>query len=186
MSATETVLARNADLSTELSERSFTTTPNLKALVLTCADHRVDPAHVLGLDLGEAVVLRNPGGRVTQAFIQNLAVLAAVAAVERLEPGFELIVMHHTDCGITRLDAPDYTAVIASYFGVDEGEVAAKHLRDPREAVRADLDTLRENPLIPATLVASGIVYDVETGRAEIVCPPEALGAGRSAARVPA
>jgi carbonic anhydrase len=179
MSVTETVLTRNAGLSGELSERTFTTTPDLKAIVLTCADHRVDPAHVLGLDLGEAVVLRNPGGRVTQAFIQNLAVLAAVAAVERLEPGFELIVMHHTDCGITRLDAPDYTPMIASYFGVDDGAVASKHLSDPADAVRADLETLRDNPLIPPTLVASGIVYDVETGLAEVVCPPQALGAAR-------
>jgi carbonic anhydrase len=179
MSATETMHARNADLSGQLSERTFTITPDLKALVLTCADHRVDPAHVLGLDLGEAVVLRNAGGRVTQAFIQNLAVLAVVAAVEGLEPGFELIVMHHTDCGITRLDTPDHTAVIAGYFGVVEEAVPDKHLSDPRLAVRADLETLRANPLIPATLVASGIVYDVDTGVAEIVCAPQALGAGR-------
>jgi carbonic anhydrase len=176
MSVTETVIERNEKLSEQLSEQSFTLTPNLKALVLTCADHRVDPAHVLGLDLGEAVVLRNPGGRVTQAFVQSLAVLAVVAAVDDVEPGFELIVMHHTDCGITRLDAPDYSAMMASYFGVDEDAVPAKHLSDPREAVRTDVQTLRSNPLIPRTLVVSGIVYDIATGQAEVVCPPEPLG----------
>jgi carbonic anhydrase len=182
MSATETVLTRNATLSERLSEREFEITPDLKALVLSCADHRVDPAHVLGLELGEAVILRNPGGRVTAAFVQELAVLAVVAAVEGLDPGFELIVMHHTDCGITRLDAPDHTALIASYFGVEEDAVPAKHLSDPKEAVRADIETLRANPLMPATLMASGIVYDVETGLAEIVCPPEPLGAEADAA----
>jgi carbonic anhydrase len=179
MSATETVLTRNAELSPRLRERSFTITPDLKAIVLTCADHRVDPAHVLGLDLGEAVVVRNPGGRVTHGFIQNLVVLAAVGAVERLDPGFELIVMHHTDCGLTRLDDPDHRAVIAGYFGVVDDAVPAKHLSDPREAVRADLQALRANPLIPGTLVASGLVYDVETGLVEIVSPPRALGEGR-------
>src|SRR5262249_31626833 len=96
VSVTETVLERNIELSGELSERHLTLTPDLKVLVLTCADHRVDPAHVLGLDLGEAVVLRNPGGRVNPAFIQSLGVLRGVANVEGLEPAFELIVMHHT------------------------------------------------------------------------------------------
>jgi carbonic anhydrase len=178
MSATDTVIERNAARSKELSERQFTITPDLKALVLTCADHRVDPAHVLGLELGEAVVLRNPGGRVTPAFMQNLAVLAMVAAVEGLEPGFELIVMHHTDCGITRLDSPDYAAMIASYFGIDEDAIPTRHLADPREAVRADLAALRANPSIPPTLIASGVVYDVASGSAEIVCPPAPLGTG--------
>jgi carbonic anhydrase len=181
MSATDTVLERNAARSESLGERNFTTSPDLRALVLTCADHRVDPAHVLGLDLGEAVVLRNPGGRVTPAFIQNLAVLAVVASIEGLEPGFELIVMHHTDCGITRLDSPDHVAMMASYFGIDEDAIPAKHLADPREAVRADLDALRDNPLIPPTLIASGVVYDVGSGRAEIVCPPAPLGTARVA-----
>jgi carbonic anhydrase len=178
MSATETIIERNAARSRALSERRFTVSPDLKALVLTCADHRVDPAHVLGLELGEAVVLRNPGGRVTPAFVQNLAVLAAVASIEGLEPGFELVVMHHSDCGITRLDSPQCAALMASYFGIDEDALPAKHLSDPREAVRADLDALRANPLMPPTLIVSGVVYDVDSGSAEVICPPVPLGAG--------
>jgi carbonic anhydrase len=170
------MVERNAARSEELSERQFTISPDLRALVLTCADHRVDPAHVLGLELGEAVVLRNPGGRVTPALMQNLAVLAMVGAIEGLEPGFELVVMHHTDCGITRLDSPEYAAMIASYFGIDEDAVPGKHLSDPREAVRADLDALRANPLMPPTLIASGVVYDIASGAIEIVCPPAPLG----------
>jgi carbonic anhydrase len=178
MSATDTVIERNAARSKDLGERHFTITPDLKALVLTCADHRVDPAHVLGLDLGEAVVLRNPGGRVTPAFMQNLAVLAVVGASYGLEPGFELIVMHHTDCGIKRLDSPDYAGMIAAYFGIDEHTIPTKHLSDPHAAVRADLDALRANPLMPPTLIASGVVYDIASGSAEIVCPPAPLGTG--------
>jgi carbonic anhydrase len=178
MSATDTVLERNAARSEDLRERNLTISPDLRAIVLTCADHRVDPAHVLGLDLGEAVVLRNPGGRVTPAFVQNIAVLAVVGATYGLEPGFELIVMHHTDCGIKRLDSPEYSAMVASYFGVEEDAIAAKHLTDPRAAVRADLDELRANPLIPPTLIVSGIVYDIESGNAEVVCPAAPLGTG--------
>jgi carbonic anhydrase len=180
ISATDTVIERNAARRKDLSERDLRINPDLKALVLTCADHRVDPAHVLGLDLGEAVVLRNPGGRVTPAFMQNLAVLAVIASIEGLERGFELIVMHHTDCGITRLDSPDYAAMMASYFGINEDAIPTKHLADPREAVRADLDALRDNPFVPPTLIASGVVYDVGSGSAEIVSPAAPLGTSGS------
>jgi carbonic anhydrase len=138
---------------------------------------------VLGLDLGEAVILRNAGGSVTPAFIDSLAVLAVVAAVEGLEPGFELIVMHHTDCGVSRLDSPQYTGLLAHYFGVGEEEIAAKHVSDPASSVRTDLDVLRTNPLIPPTIVASSVVYDIESGRVEVICRPAPLGDGASRPR---
>ncbi len=175
-SATDTLLERNSARSRNLSDRSFTLTPGLHAIVLTCGDHRVDPAHVLGLELGEAAVLRNPGGRVTPAVIQELAVLATIAQLEGLETGFELIIMHHTDCGLTRLDGPEQRGLMAYFFGVDEHEVAAKHLADPSESVRADLEILRANPLIPRTLIASALVYDIVSGRVEVICPPAPLG----------
>jgi carbonic anhydrase len=176
LTATDTLLKRNTELSKDLSAKSFTLTPDLHALVLTCADHRVDPAQVLGLRLGEAVVLRNPGGRVTPAFISELAVLAAVAQVEGLESGFELIIMHHTDCGLARLDGPEQRGLMAHYFGVDENEIAAKHLTDPFESAQTDLELLRTNPLIPRTLIASAIIYDIASGHAEVISPPTPLG----------
>jgi carbonic anhydrase len=176
MSATDTLIQRNANRSRDLSGESLEISPGLRALVLTCADHRVDPAHVLGLNLGEAVILRNAGGRVTTALIQNLAVLATVAAVEGLEGGFELVVMHHTDCGLSRLGGPQYAGLLANYFGISDEDVPDRHVTDPVASVRADIELLRSNPLLPRTLVAAGIVYDLESGRAEIVCPAEALG----------
>ncbi len=176
MSATDTLLKRNAERRDDLSKKALTISPGLRALVLTCADHRVDPASVLGVDLGEAVILRNPGGRVTPCFIQNLAVLAVVAAVEGIEPGFELIVMHHTDCGLSRLDGPEHAGLLAHYFGVGEEEISGKHVTDPYMSVQADLEVLRSNPLIPRTLIASGIAYDIDSGRANIVCQSAPLG----------
>jgi carbonic anhydrase len=179
MFVTETLLKRNAERQNQLSKRSLTLTPKLRALVLTCADHRVEPAHVLGVDLGEAVILTNPGGRVTPAFIQQLAILGVIAMVEGMEPGFELIVMHHTDCGLSRLGGADHAEMLAQYFRVPAAEVPAKHVTDPWASVKADIEALRTNPMIPPTLIASGIVYDIKSGRAEIVSAPAPLGEKR-------
>jgi carbonic anhydrase len=144
--------------------------PRLRALVLTCADHRVDPAKVLGLELGEALVIRNGGGRITPAVIQNLAMLAAVAATEGgSSEGFELILMQHTDCGVHRLAGPEHADALGAYFGVSPEEVAEKAPDDPHEGVRVDIETLANNPVVPGSLSVTGLVYDVKTGRAELV-----------------
>ena len=143
--------------------------PKLSALILTCADHRVDPAHVLGLELGEAVMIRNGGGRVTPAAIQNMAMLAAVRFTDPNPPErFELILMQHTDCGVGRLMV-DHTDALAAYFGVTPEEVAAQSPDDPYEGIRVDMEKLASNPLVPGSLTVSGFVYDVKTGRAELV-----------------
>jgi carbonic anhydrase len=82
-------------------------TPNLKATIIGCVDMRVDPAHILGLKPGEALVIRNIGGRITPAVLEELGLLGRIGEVARQMPGgggeFHLIVLQHTDCGITRL-----------------------------------------------------------------------------------
>jgi carbonic anhydrase len=176
MFVSETLLERNLERREELSRRTFTITPSLRALVISCADHRVNPAHILGLDLGEAVVLANPGGRVNPRVMEELALLAVIAMIEGIDPGFELIVIHHTDCGLSRLGGAEHAEMLAHYFGIPAEEVPNKHVTDPWASVKADLEALRANPLLPRTLVASGIVYDITSGRAEIVCPPAPLG----------
>jgi carbonic anhydrase len=149
--------------------------PNLKVVILCCADHRADPAHVFGLKPNEAIVIRNPGGRVTPDFLRNLGVLATIAQVERLSSGFELILMQHTDCGLSHLSAETHAEVLAPFLGVRPAELGAKNLSDPREAVRSDIALLRQNPFVPPTLIVGGLVYDVDTGRVETIVPPAAL-----------
>jgi carbonic anhydrase len=81
--------------------------PQVKAIIIGCADMRVDPAHVLGIQPGEAVVIRNIGGRITPGLLQELGLLGRIGEVAGKAPGgggeFHLIVLQHTDCGITRL-----------------------------------------------------------------------------------
>lgn len=97
---------------------------------------------MLGLQPNEAIVIRNPGGRVTPNFLGSLAVLATVARTEGLSTRYELIVMQHTDCGLSHLSPDAHADVLASFLGVTPAEVAAKHIGDPREAVRNDVALL--------------------------------------------
>jgi carbonic anhydrase len=153
--------------------------PNVKAIVIGCADMRVDPAHVLGIRPGEAVVMRNIGGRITPGLLEQLGLLGRIGEVAGQIPGgggeFHIIVLQHTDCGITRLVGDP--AMLADYFQVQEGELRKKAVNDPRAAVTADVAALRAIPALPGEWLISGLVYDVATGLVEIVVPPAPIRA---------
>lgn len=153
--------------------------PYVKAIIIGCADMRVDPAQLFGLEPGEAVVMRNIGGRVTPGTLQQLGLLGRIGQVAEAVPGgggeFNIIVLHHTDCGITRLK--DDAGLLKNYFEVAENEVAAKALLDPRESVRVDVTVLRSVDALPASWLLSGLVYDVATGRVEAVVAPAPIRA---------
>jgi carbonic anhydrase len=138
---------------------------------------RVDPAHVLGLKPGEAVVMRNIGGRVSPALLEELGLLGRIGEVTGKVPGgggdFNIIVLQHTDCGITRL-AKD-TDKLAHYFQIPESDLAKKAVTQPQAAVAADVAVLRAVPAWPAAWLISGLVYDVATGLVEVVVPAAPL-----------
>jgi carbonic anhydrase len=140
-------------------------------IVVTCCDHRVDPAHIFGLDLDEAIVIRNAGGRVNPDVVRTLTALATVASIESLVVRVEVVVMHHTDCGTSRFATSDLVPFAADLLGVDPAEVARYRLDDPFESVRVDVDRLRNDPLVPPGTQIAGMVYNVGTGRAELVVP---------------
>lgn len=153
--------------------------PNVKAIVIGCADPRVDPAHVLGIKTGEAVVMRNIGGRITPALLEELALLGRIGEVAGEAPGgggeFHIILLQHTDCGISRL--ADDPALLAHYFQIQNDELRTKSVRDPRAAVAADVALLRAVPAWPGAWLISGLVYDVASGLVEVVVPPTAIRA---------
>jgi carbonic anhydrase len=153
--------------------------PNVRAIIIGCADMRVDPAHVLGIKPGEAVVLRNIGGRITPGLLEQLGLLGRIGEQAGEIPGagreFHLIVLQHTDCGITRLAGEP--AMLAHYFQVPEGELKAKAVTDPRAAVAGDVALLRTIPALPPQWLISGLVYDVATGLVETVIRPALIRA---------
>ena len=180
MNNLDSMLKRNKDFAAQQSAAGALmpslprALPDVKAIIVGCADMRVDPAHVLGIKPGEAVVMRNIGGRITPGLLEQLVLLGRIGEVAREIPGgggeFHIIVLQHTDCGITRL-AGD-TDKLACYFQIQEGELRTKAVTDPRAAVAVDVASLRAIPALPGEWLVSGLVYDVATGLVEIVVPP--------------
>ena len=144
--------------------------PAAQVLVVTCLDHRVDPAIVLGLRLGDAPVIRNAGGRITPAVIDDLAYLAFLAGEVfggQLAAGslFEVAIIHHTQCGTGLLADPDYRHRAAEATGQSEAALAASAVADPYATVQADVERLLASPKLSPRVSVSGHVYDVATGR---------------------
>ena len=134
--------------------------------VLGCVDSRVDPGDVLGLELGQAVVMRNIGGRITPAVLRSWALLGRLGQGRPPRSG-HLVILHHTDCGITRL--LDYPEQLAAFFEIPAGELDSKAVADPYAAVRVDTAIARRT--LPPGRLVSGLVYDVATGLIEIADP---------------
>ena len=141
-----------------------------KVVIVACLDHRVDPAIVLGLRLGDAPVIRNAGGRVTPAVIDDIAYLAFLAGQlfgDQLEDGrlFEVAVIHHTQCGTSLLADPGFRHQAAEATGLNEAALEAAAVADPHITVKADVERLLTSPLLAPTVSVSGHVYDIATGR---------------------
>ncbi len=182
MSDVSTLLERNRRFAADFSEGDLAIRPRLSTIVLTCLDARVDPAHFLGLELGDGLVLRNAGGRITPAVLRDLAVLGFLASrlTGNAAPQLELAIIHHTDCGMSRLADPAAQQEFADRLGIEPAEVASMAIADPAESVRADIETLRRMPGAPGSLVVSGHVYDVATGSLGEVVEPALLRLGEA------
>ena len=146
--------------------------PNLRLFVITCLDPRVDPAHFLGLGLGDAMVVRNVGGRVTREVINDVAYIGQITeSVVPEGPLFEVAVIHHTQCGSAALADDAFRRRYAERIGVEESTLREHAVLDPAATVARDVGRLRSAPAISPRVTVSGHVYDVLTGLVETVMP---------------
>jgi carbonic anhydrase len=160
------LLERNGAFARSDAHVGVSVIPRLQAFVLTCLDPRVDPAAFLGLRLGDAMVVRNAGGRVTPEVIDDVAFIGflAEAMIGTDGPLFEVAVVHHNQCGTGFLADEGFRRRFADRSGIDEGKLASEAVVDPESTVRADVARLLSSPRLPARVSVSGHVYDVETG----------------------
>ena len=158
--------------------------PNLRLFVITCLDPRVDPAHFLGLGLGDAMVVRNVGGRVTREVINDVAYIGQITeSVVPEGPLFEVAVIHHTQCGSAALADDAFRRRYAERIGVEESTLREHAVLDPSATVARDVGRLRSAPAISPRVIVSGHVYDVLTGLVETVMPAGGEASERGPAR---
>jgi carbonic anhydrase len=172
----QSALARNRAFANAGGHQGAAVVPALRLFVITCLDPRVDPAHFLGLGLGDAMVVRNAGGRVTAQVIDDVAFISQLAESALPEgPLFEAAVIHHTQCGTGALADEVFRRRFAERTGVEQSVLVARAVLDPAGTVTHDVESLRTAPAISPRVRVSGHVYDVETGLLETVIPAGAL-----------
>ncbi len=177
MADAHTLIDRNLEFANSFNQGDLTLLPRLSMLVLTCLDARVDPAHLFGLELGDAVVMRNIGGRVTDEIIGQIAILRGLAVVAG-GTGFEVAVVHHTDCGASRFANPQVRQKMSQVAGIGEAAIERLAITDPQISVVEDLDRLRAAPTLPDELVVAAYVYDVTDGHVREIIAPASLRKG--------
>ena len=133
--------------------------PKTKVAIVTCMDSRLHVAPALGLALGDAHILRNAGGRVTDDIIRSLVISQQQMGTR------EVVVLHHTDCGAQTFNNKDFVEHLRQELGVDASSQDFLPFTDVRESVLEDMTLLRQSDLIPEDIEISGAIYDVDTGR---------------------
>lgn len=176
----DTALERNGTFAAAGGHEGAVVFPSLRLFVITCLDPRVDPAHILGLALGDAIVVRNVGGRITREVINDVAFIGQIA--ENMVPDgrlFEVAVIHHTQCGSGALDDETFRRRYAERIGAEQSTLREHAVLDPAATVTRDVERLRSAPAISPRVTASGHVYDVATGLVETVLPADRGSSGR-------
>ena len=158
MSVIDEVTEANERYASEFANGDLPLPPGRKLAVVTCMDARLDPARFLGLEEGDAHMIRNAGGIVNDETIRSLVLSHRLLGTE------EAIVIGHTGCGMLTFTNADVHATL----GPESESIDFQPFPDVAERVRQSVETIRSNPLL-ADFGASGFVYDVESGRIEPV-----------------
>jgi carbonic anhydrase len=158
MTETDTLLENNEAYASSFDKGDLPLPPGRKVAVLACMDARLDPARALGLEEGDAHVIRNAGGVASDDALRSLAISQHLLGTE------EIVLLHHTDCGMLTFTDEDFAQKMEAETGV-RPEWRTLSFTDLDEDVRKTLERIRESPFIPRTDKVRGFVYEVETGR---------------------
>jgi carbonic anhydrase len=166
MAAIDALLDRNQRFAAGRTYEHGPIYPNAGVCVVTCLDQRTDPANFLGLKLGDAAVIRNAGGRVNRAVIDDLSFVTYLFETVIKPEGqlFEVAIIHHTKCGTRFLADAEFRHHFAARVGGDEAMLQAEAVSDPHQTVIHDVALLRASTVVSKRITVSGHVYDVDTG----------------------
>ena len=158
MTVTDEFLAANQQYAASFAKGDLPMPPGRKTTVLVCMDARIDPARALGLEEGDAHVIRNAGGLATDDAIRSLVISYKLLGTR------EVVVIHHTDCGMLTFTNEQLRDQLKQDLGADASGIDFRPFTDVDESVRRDLVTIRSSPFIPTEIPVRGFVYDVRTG----------------------
>ena len=127
--------------------------------IITCMDSRIDPLRIVGMQPGDAKILRNAGARVTEDVLRTLVLATYLLNVNRV------LVMPHTDCRMASGTEDEIHAAIKERSGVDTRGIEIRTVKDQAAALNADLVRIKSFPLLPGELAVTGAIYDVKTGK---------------------
>ncbi|HLS48655.1 MAG TPA: carbonic anhydrase [Actinomycetaceae bacterium] len=152
------LLDANRDYAASFSLAGFDGIARAGVAMVTCMDSRIDPLGMIGIEPGDAKILRNPGGRVT-----DQALVALVIGVNLLNVN-RILVVHHTRCAMAQRSEAELHEAITRRSGVDATWMSLGVIDDQQRAVRAEVAKARSHPLIPDYVAVGGFIYDVDTG----------------------
>jgi carbonic anhydrase len=158
MGNTDDLVANNEAYARDFSKGELPGPPRRRVAVLACMDARLDPARVLGLEEGDAHVIRNAGGVVSDDAIRSLAIS------QNLLGTVEIVLIQHTDCGMLTFTDEEFAAKLEEETG-SRPEWRALAFTDLEDSVRRSVERIRADPFVPRTDSVRGFVYEVETGR---------------------
>jgi carbonic anhydrase len=158
VSVTDELLENNSAYAASFDKGDLPLLPGKKVTVLACMDARLNPYAALGLHEGDAHVIRNAGGVVTDDEIRSLAISQRLLGTE------EIILIHHTDCGMLTFTDDEFKRAIQEEVGI-KPEWAAESFGDLDEDVRHSIARIQASPFIPRKDSVRGFVYDVTTGK---------------------
>jgi carbonic anhydrase len=159
MSVVDEIRSANERYAEGFTKGSLPMPPGRSFAVVTCMDARLDPAKFLGLDEGDAHVIRNAGGLVNDETIRSLVISHHLLGTQ------EAVVIGHSDCGMLTFQNSD----LHERLGDESRGIDFQPFPDVAARVRQSVETIRSSPLLPDSFGASGFVYHVETGRLEPV-----------------
>ena len=151
-------LAKNARYAAGFDKADLPAPPAGKAAVVTCMDARIETGKLLGLAEGDAHVIRNAGGVVTEDVLRSLTISQRLLGTE------EILLIHHTDCGMATFRDDDLKDAIAAETGL-RPPFAMEAFPDAEEDVRQSIRRVEACPFIPVRDKVRGFIYDVKTGR---------------------
>jgi carbonic anhydrase len=171
MSTTDALLQNAERYAATFDKGNLPLPPGRKIAIVACMDARLNPYGLLGLQEGDAHVIRNAGGVVTDDEIRSLAISQRLLGTE------EIVLIHHTDCGMLTFTDDEFKRSVQDETGI-KPEWAAEAFPDLDEDVRQSIARIKASPFIPRKESVRGFVYDVRTGRLSEVDPPAAGNGG--------